>query len=323
MIGRSRAGRAHVRTPRAATLRIRDEPAEGDTAGVFDGFTRETVTTSGAEINLVRGGSGPPVLLLHGAPQTHAMWHGAAPALAEGHTVVVADLRGYGDSSKPGGGGDHAQYSFRAMAGDQLEVMRALGFDRFALVGHDRGARVAHRLVRDHPAAVERLALLDILPTDHVYGHVDRALATAYYHWFLLIQPEPLPERLLEPNAIAFLHWSLGSFGSAGSAYAPEALAEYERCFADPAAIHALCEDYRAAASIDLEHDAADRGRRIECPLLLLWGAQGVVGGLSDPLAVWSDYAADVRGEALQAGHFLVEQRPAETLAALRDFLSH
>jgi haloacetate dehalogenase len=295
--------------------------ARRKTAGVFEGFTRETVTTSGAEINLVRSGSGPPVLLLHGAPQTHAMWHGVAPALAEVHTVVAADLRGYGDSSKPPGGGDHAQYSFRAMAGDQVEVMSALGFDRFALVGHDRGARVAHRLVRDHPAAVERVALLDILPTEYVYGHVDRTLATLYYPWFLLIQPEPLPERLLEPSAIAFLHSSLGSFGSAGSAYAPEALAEYERCFADPAAIHALCEDYRAAASIDLEHDAADRDRRIECPLLLLWGAQGVVGGLSDPLAVWSDYAADVRGEGLQAGHFLVEQRPAETLTALRDFL--
>jgi haloacetate dehalogenase len=288
---------------------------------VFDGFTRETVRTSGAEINLVRGGTGPPVLLLHGAPQTHAMWHGVASALAQERTVVAADLRGYGDSSKPPGGGDHAQYSFRAMALDQVELMRALGFERFALVGHDRGARVAHRLVLDHPAAVERVALLDILPTEYVYGHVDRRLATLYYHWFLLIQPEPLPERLLEPNATAFLHSVLGSFGSAGSSYAPEALAEYERCFAGPAAIHAVCEDYRAAASIDLEHDAADSERRIECPLLLLWGEQGVVGALSDPLAVWSDYAADLRGEGLQAGHFLVEQRPAETLAALRDFL--
>jgi haloacetate dehalogenase len=288
---------------------------------VFDGFTRETVRTSGAEINLVRGGSGPPVLLLHGAPQTHAMWHGVAPALAQEHTVVVADLRGYGDSSKPPGGGDHAQYSFRAMARDQVEVMRALGFERFALVGHDRGARVAHRLVLDHPAAVGRVTLLDILPTEYVYGHVDRRLATLYYHWFLLIQPEPLPERLLEPNATAFLHAVLGSFGSAGSAYAPEALAEYERCFAGPAAIHAVCEDYRAAASIDLEHDAADSERRIECPLLLLWGEQGVVGALSDPLAVWGRYAADLRGAGLEAGHYLVEQRPAETLAALRDFL--
>ena len=288
---------------------------------MFDGFTRETVRTTGAEINLVRGGSGPPVLLLHGAPQTHAMWHGVAPALAQERTVVAADLRGYGDSSKPPGGGDHAQYSFRAMALDQVEIMRALGFERFALVGHDRGARVAHRLVLDHPAAVERVALLDILPTEYVYGHVDRALATLYYHWFLFIQPEPLPERLLEPNATAFLHSFLGSLGSAGSAYAPEALAEYERCFAGPAAIHALCEDYRAAASIDLEHDAADRERRIECPLLLLWGQRGVVGALSDPLVVWSDYAADLRGEGLQAGHFLVEQRPDETLAALRDFL--
>ncbi len=288
---------------------------------MFEGFRRDLIATSAAEINLVHGGSGPPVLLLHGAPQTHAMWHAVAGGLAETHTVVAADLRGYGDSSKPRGGGDHAAYSFRAMALDQVEAMRSLGFERFALVGHDRGARVAHRLVLDHSDAVERVALLDIVPTTYVYAHVDRALATAYYHWFLFIQPEPLPERLIEPDAISFLHSSLGSFGSTTEAYTPEALAEYERCFDDPAMIHALCEDYRAAASIDLEHDAHDRERRIDCPVLLLWGARGVVGALYDPLAVWRNYATDVHGQALDAGHFLVEERPRQTLAALRDFL--
>ena len=289
---------------------------------LFAGFVRETIATSGAEINLVRGGSGPPLLLLHGAPQTHAMWHRIGPPLAESHTVVAADLRGYGDSSKPRGGGDHSAYSFRAMANDQVEVMRALGHERFALVGHDRGARVAHRLVRDHPEAVERVALLDIVPTDHVYANVDRALASAYFHWFFLPLPEPIPEQMIEPTAMAFLRLFLGSLGSSLDIYAPDALAEYERCFADPATIHGLCEDYRAGASIDLVHDAEDRERLIACPLLLLWGAHGVVGRLYDPLKVWRTYATDVRGRPLDAGHFLVEERPEATLAALRAFLA-
>ena len=287
----------------------------------FDGFARETLATSGAEISLVRGGSGPPLLLLHGAPQTHAMWHEVAPVLAESHTIVATDLRGYGDSSKPRGGGDHSAYSFRSMAADQLEVMRALGHERFAVVGHDRGARVAHRLVRDHPQAVTCVALLDIVPTDHVYANVDRALASAYFHWFFLLLPEPIPEQMIESTAKAFLHLVLGGYGSALDAYAPEALAEYERCFTDPATIHGMCEDYRAAASIDLVHDAADRDRLITCPTLVLWGARSVVGQLYDPLEVWRTYAADVRGQALDAGHFLVEERPQETLATLREFL--
>jgi haloacetate dehalogenase len=288
---------------------------------MFDDFVRETITTSGADINLVRGGSGPPLLLLHGAPQTHAMWHQLAPALAESHAVVATDLRGYGDSSKPRGGGDHSAYSFRAMALDQLEVMRALGHDRFAVVAHDRGARVAHRLARDHPAAVERVAILDIVPTDHVYANVDRAVASAYFHWFFLPLPEPIPEQMIEPTATSFLHLFLGNLGSALDVYAPEALAEYERCFADPATIHGLCEDYRAGATIDLVHDAQDGDRLVTMPMLLLWGARGVVGTRYDPLEVWRAYATDVRGHALDAGHFLVEERPHETLAALREFL--
>jgi haloacetate dehalogenase len=207
------------------------------------------------------------------------------------------------------------------MADDQVEVMRSLGFERFSLVGHHRGARVAHRLTLDHPEAVQRVALLDIVPTDYVFAHVDQALATAYFHWFLFAQPAPLPERLVEPNAGWFLHRILGAFGSSGDIYDPEALAEYERCFVDPAAIHACCEDYRAAATIDLEHHAQDDGRRIECPVLLLWGSRSVVGALYDPVAVWNEYATDVRGHALDAGHFLVDERPTDTLAAVCDFL--
>ena len=301
--------------------RITETSPAPETSRMFDAFARETIKTSDAEINLVHGGSGPPVLLLHRSPQTHVVWHGLAPKLAESHTVVAADLRGYGDSSKPPGGGDHSAYSFRAMAADQLEVMRALGHERFAVVGHDRGARVAHRMARDHPRAVERVAFLDIVPTDYVYAHVDRSAAAAFWHWFFLTLPEPIPERMIEPTAIFFLHFMLGSLGSGLDVYAPEALAEYERCFADPAAIHGMCEDYRAAGSIDLAHDAEDRDRLIRCPVLLLWGARGAVGTLYDPIEVWRGYATDVRGQALDAGHYLAEERPLETLAALRAFL--
>ena len=290
---------------------------------VFDGFEKVTVHTGDAVINAAYGGSGPPVLLLHGFPQTSAMWHRIAPALARDHTVVVADLRGYGDSSCPPSGADHAGYSFRAMAADQVTVMRSLGHDRFALVGHDRGARVSHRLALDHPDAVTRLALLDILPTLHVYGNVDRALATAYYHWFLYIQPEPVPERLIAGDPTGYLHSLLGGWGSGLDAFDPAAVAEYERCFADAAHRHAMLEDYRAAASIDLEHDRADLDRRVEAPTLVLWGGRGVVGNRPvDPLTVWRERVTDARGAVVDAGHFLVEERPQETLAELAAFLS-
>jgi haloacetate dehalogenase len=287
---------------------------------LFPGFRSERIRTAGAEIACVIGGSGPPLLTLHGYPQTHAMWHRIAPSLARRFTVVCADLRGYGDSSKPEGGERHVNYSKRAMAADQVEVMRALGFPRFRLAGHDRGARVAHRLCLDHPQAVERVALLDISPTRIMYGKTDQAFATAYYHWFFLIQPFDLPERLIGADPTYYLRRKIGSWAGGLSYFDPRALAEYERCFSDPATIHASCEDYRAAAAIDLEHDAADASARVTCPLLVLWGERGVVNRLFDPLRDWGSVATDVRGRALPCAHFLAEEAPDETLGELLAF---
>jgi haloacetate dehalogenase len=294
----------------------------------FDLDVSPTDDAAGARIHGVRGGSGPPVLLLHGYPQNHVMWHRVAPALAREHTVVATDLRGYGESSRPDSGEDHSGYSFRAMAADQVGVMRAHGFERFAVVGHDRGARVSHRMALDHPGAVDRVALLDILPTAYVYGHVDQARATAYYHWFFLIQPADLPERLIAADPIFYLHRTLGSWGSGLDVHAAEALAHYERCYADPGVRHAMFEDYRAAASIDLEHDrqSEEARKRITAPTLVLWGGSGNVGANPvSPLEVWRTRVADpalVRGHVVEgAGHFLVEERVAEVLAALTEFL--
>jgi haloacetate dehalogenase len=287
---------------------------------LFPGFEKRRIATSGAEINLVLGGSGPPLLLLHGYPQTHAMWHRVAPRLAENFTVVCTDLRGYGDSSKPATTADHAPYSKRAMALDQVQVMQALGFSRFGLAGHDRGARVAHRLARDHRERVDRLAVLDISPTATMYAKSDMAFATAYYHWFFLIQPFDLPERLIGADAAYYLRKKLGGWGSALEHFDPRAYAEYGRCFADPATIHASCEDYRAAASIDLEHDAADAARKLECPVLVLWGEKGVVNRLFKPLDDWREVARDVRGRALPSGHYLAEESPDQIYAELLAF---
>jgi haloacetate dehalogenase len=289
-------------------------------AALFPGFRPQEVETSGAKIRCVVGGSGLPLLLLHGYPETHAMWHRIGPRLAERFTVVCADLRGYGDSSKPDGGPGHINYSKRAMALDQVELMRALGFARFRLAGHDRGARVAHRLCLDHPRAVESVAMLDISPTRIMYGHTDKAFATAYYHWFFLIQPFDLPERLIGADPVYYLRRKLAGWSSGLENFDPRALAEYERCFRDPATIHATCEDYRAAATIDLEHDAADAGARIECRLLALWGTKGVVNRLFDPVADWKSAARDVRGKVLPSGHFLAEEAPEETLAEMLAF---
>ncbi|MBA2713531.1 MAG: alpha/beta hydrolase [Rubrobacteraceae bacterium] len=289
---------------------------------MFEGFERERITTSGAEINFVHGGDGLPVLLMHGYPQTHAMWHLVAPILAEDFMVVATDLRGYGDSSKPFGEEDHSTYSKRAMAADQASVMKSLGFDSFAVVGHDRGGRVAHRMALDFPERITKLAVLDIVPTRHVFETVGKDLATAYYHWFFFIQPYDLPETLIGANPGYYLHKKLGGWGTSLDTFAPEALAEYERCF-DAATVHASCEDYRAAASIDLVHDEEDRdeGRKVECPLLALWGGRGVMERTYDVDEVWGEYADDVRGKPMDAGHFLADERPKETVRELRNFL--
>ena len=291
---------------------------------MFEGFEHFQVATNDAEINAVRGGQGLPVLLLHGYPQTHAMWHRVAPKLAEDFTVVAVDLRGYGDSSKPFGSEDHATYSKRAMAADGVEVMQSLGLPSFAVVGHDRGGRVGHRMALDHPERVTKLAVLDIVPTRHVYSTVSKDLATDYYHWFFFIQPYDLPETLIGADPGYYLRKKLGGWGTSLDTFAPEALAEYERCFRDPATIHSSCEDYRAAASIDLVHDEADwdEGRKVECPLLALWGGRGVMERLYDVEDVWSGYASDVRGGPLDAGHYLAEERPEETAWELTRFLA-
>ncbi|HZD37361.1 MAG TPA: alpha/beta hydrolase [Actinomycetes bacterium] len=288
-------------------------------APLFPGFTRAELAAGGTTINLVHGGAGPAVLLLHGYPQTHATWHRVAPALAERFTVVCPDLRGYGDSGAPPSDSGHRPYSKRTMAADQVEVMRALGFERFAVVGHDRGARVGRRLALDHPGAVSRLALLDIVPTTTIYGTVDQRRATTVWRYFFLIQPPDLPERLIGAQADRYLDWTLREWSGTPGAPSEAAVAEYRRCF-DPATIHATCEDYRAGATVDLEDDRADAGRRIVCPLLVLWSRSGI-GSAYDVMEVWREQAGDVGGHAMHCGHFLPEERPEEVAAELTGFL--
>ena len=264
------------------------------------------------------GGSGPPLLLLHGYPQTHLMWRKLAPRLAAEFTVVAPDLRGYGDSSKPPAGPDLMNYSKRALAQDQVEVMAALGFERFMVAGHDRGARVAHRLARDHPERIERLALLDIVPTLYRFETIDQKAATSSYHWFFLTQPGGLPERLIGAEPEFFL----GSMLRDPTAFEPEIFAEYLRCFRNPETIRATCDEYRAGASIDLVHDRTDRGRSLMMPLLVLWGERSSQGSGYDVLGVWRDHAENVSGHAVASGHFLPEEAPDETYQALRGFFA-
>lgn len=297
--------------------------ANDDSKGWFPGFEAADVATPAGAIHCVEGGEGPPVLLLHGYPQTHVMWHRVAPALAERFRIVCPDLRGYGASFRPADGEGHEGMSKRAMAADQIALMRALGHDRFMVVGHDRGARVGHRLALDHPDAVRRLAVLDIVPTHYIVEHTDRQLAKAYFHWFFLAQRADLPERMIGADPDFWLRTMMGAWQRAGlGAFDPRAMAAYCDAFRDPAVIHASCEDYRAGLTIDFAHDAADRARRIACPLLALWGGAGFVGRLYDVLAIWRDYAADVSGQSIDCGHFLAEEAPAETTQALIAFLS-
>ncbi len=294
----------------------------------FDGFEARDFDLEGTRIHARTGGraGAAPLLLLHGFPQTHVMWHRVAQRLAPHFRLVLPDLRGYGRSAMPPGDAAHANYSKRTMALDLVRLMHALGHERYAVCGHDRGGRVAHRLALDHAQAVTRLALIDIAPTLDMYERTDMAFARAYDHWFHLIQPAPLPEQMIGGCAKDYLHAKLGGWGGAGTAFIePAALADYEACFCRPQAIHAACEDYRASAGIDLEHDRAARaaGRQIACDTLVLWGERGVVARLFEPLALWqAQCAGRVTGRALPAGHFIPEELPDETAAALRAFLS-
>ena len=295
---------------------------------MFEGYETRRAAVGDTELFVRSGGQrgGPPLLLLHGYPQTHAMWQRVAQRLADRYFLVMPDLRGYGRSAKPEGAPDHANYSKRAMAADMLALMRSLGHERFFVTGHDRGARVAHRLALDHPGAVAKLCVIDIVPTLTMYERTDMAFASAYYHWFYLIQPRPLPEHQIGADPKFYLHWKLSGWGSKNLAFIePEALADYEAGFCTPEGVHASCEDYRASASIDLEHDRASRaaGHKVACDLRVLWGERGVVARLFDPLADWQDACSGrVDGRALAAGHFLAEELPDETADELAAFFA-
>jgi haloacetate dehalogenase len=282
----------------------------------IEGFTtRDIDVGTGITIRASVGGSGPPLLLLHGSPEMRLMWQAIAPRLARDYSVVAADLRGYGDSSKPETTPDHAPYAFRAMAADQVKMMESLGHTRFMVAGHDRGARVTHRMALDHPERVLRMCLMDIVPTLYFYENVTQRTASAYFHWFFLIQPYPAPEKMIGADPDLYF---LARHGPP----APDWVrAEYRRCWRDPATIHAICEDYRAGATVDLEHDRADRGRKVACPTLVLWGEKGLVGQAYDTLAVWREHCSNVQGRGMPTAHFIPEEAPDLTYEVLRAFL--
>ena len=317
------AGAARGEVPKRLA-RSETSASEETTSALFPGFTAEAVETGGTTIHVLRKGTGHPLLLLHGYPETHLTWHKIAPQLAEQFSVVIPDLRGYGQSGKPEGGERHENYSFRAMAQDQVDVMRHYGHERFLVAAHYRGARVAHRLCLDHPDNVEKACVMDIAPTLAMYQGTNQEFATKYMWWFFLIQSYPLPEHMIGLDPEFYLQKIFGGLNKTPGAIAPDLMREYVRAFSNPATIHATCEDFRAAADIDLEMDKADdnAGRKIECPLHVLWGARGTIGALWDVLATWREKsAAPVTGRALDCGHFLQEERPQELTTELVKFL--
>ncbi len=290
---------------------------------MFEHFTQRRMAVNGTEIACRIAGQGEPLLLLHGHPQTQAIWHKVAPYLTSQFTVVLADLRGYGDSGKPEPDAEHLRYSKREMAQDQFELMAALGFNQFSVVAHDRGARVAHRLALDHPQAVKRLVLMDIAPTLSMYRQTTETFARAYWHWFFLIRPAPLPEALIIADADLYLRSVMGSRSAGMQPFTEEAYADYLRCLQLDGTARGICEDYRASAGIDLQHDEADvnAGRKVKCPLLVLWGEQGTVGKCFAPLAEWEKVAENVQGEALPCGHYIAEEQPELLLEKVLPFL--
>ncbi|MFM0059605.1 alpha/beta hydrolase [Paraburkholderia phytofirmans] len=290
---------------------------------MFAGFTDASAEVDGIRINAIRGGNGPALLLLHGHPQTHAIWHKVAPTLARHFTLIAADLRGYGDSGKPQGTQHHANYSKRRMAADQVALMRAQGFDRFAVIGHDRGGRVAARMALDHPQTVTRLVTLDVAPTLAMYEQTSFDFARAYWHWFFLVRPAPFPETLIRADPDLYLKQTIGARSAGLAPFTDAAYAEYLRCLSDPGTAHGICEDYRASITIDLEQDRASlaEGRKIECDFLALWGAQGVIEQCFEPLSEWRKWSANVSGEALPCGHYIPEEAPELLLERVLPFL--
>lgn len=290
---------------------------------MFEGFSDVSATVDGIKIHALMAGAGPALLLLHGHPQTHAIWHKVAPTLARQFTIVVADLRGYGDSGKPPGEPDHANYAKRRMALDQVRLMQALGLPTFAVIGHDRGGRVAARMALDHPDVVSRLDTLDVAPTLAMYQQTSFEFARAYWHWFFLVRPSPFPETLIRADPDLYLKQTMGARSAGLKPFAPEAYAAYLRCLSDPATAHGICEDYRASVGIDLEHDQADlaAGKQIQCPFLALWGRDGVIERCFDPLAEWRRWNPGVKGMALPCGHYIPEEAPEVLLDHVLAFL--
>lgn len=288
----------------------------------LSGFTYQRISTQGAVINVASAGSGPPLLLLHGYPQNHLMWHKIAPELSQHFHVICPDLRGYGDSSKPPSNDTHQTYSKREMAKDMIDVMKTMGHDAFYVAGHDRGARVTHRMALDYPSKVLKAAVLDIVPTYDLFKNINQEVATGYYHWFFLIQDNNVPEHLIGQDSDFYLNDKLNRWSTYPEQFDTAIVNDYRRCFKNPETIHASCEDYRAAASIDLAHDEADLDKKIKCPLLVLWGKHGMMGKQFDMLTMWRNKALTVRGRALDSGHFLPEEAPADTLRSLNEFFN-